>query len=360
MNKLQLYRLLRKNTNLSYKRSPAFEQNKWAKAMIYFGGVMFAIYLIMYGAIIGSMADGEAGMMIAFAPVFLVIDYLLRFIFQSTPGMMVKPYILQPISRYTAIECFLLSSYVSGYNFLWLCMFVPYSIILLFAGVGFWPIMLELVACLLLMMVNSQIYLFFRTLINRKVVWFLSALAFYAIPFIPWIMNYNKRGFERMIDLYAETGRTWWFLPAVILLMGVLFIVNRYFQFKYVYEEISKKKEHELKRVSQFAIFNRFGLIGEYLKMRTDDHPALFVSKRGLERIQPGGVRAMLKKIGAEANVDHVHPHKFRRTLATDLARHGMPIQEVAVLLGHEKIDTTMRYVVLNQEDTKYDYRRYA
>ena len=101
-------------------------------------------------------------------------------------------------------------------------------------------------------------------------------------------------------------------------------------------------------------------IIGEYLKTRTDDHPALFVSKRGLERIQPGGVRAMLKKIGAEANVDHVHPHKFRRTLATDLARHGMPIQEVAVLLGHEKIDTTMHYVVLNQEDTKHDYRRYA
>ena len=128
MNKLQLYRLLRKNTNLSYKRSPAFEQNKWAKAMIYFVGVMFAIYLIMYGAIIGSMADGEAGMMIAFAPVFLVIDYLLRFIFQSTPGMMVKPYILQPISRYTAIECFLLGEHVSGYNLLWLAMFIPYSI----------------------------------------------------------------------------------------------------------------------------------------------------------------------------------------------------------------------------------------
>ena len=267
MNRFKLYQLLRKNTNLSYKRSPIFEQNKWAKAISYFGAALFAIYLILYGCIIAMTAEGEAGRMISFMPIILVIDFLLRFIVQQTPGMMVKPYILMPISRYTAIECFLLSSYVSGYNFLWLCMFVPYSIILLFAGAGFWPIMLELVACLLLMMVNSQIYLFFRTLINRKVVWFLPALAFYAIPFIPWIMNYNKRGFERMIDLYAEAGRTWWFLPAVIFLMAVLFIVNRYFQFKYVYEEISKKKEHELKRVSQFAIFNRFGLIGEYLKI---------------------------------------------------------------------------------------------
>jgi hypothetical protein len=176
MNRFKLYQLLRKNTNLSYKRSPIFEQNKWAKAISYFGAALFAIYLILYGCIIAMTAEGEAGRMISFMPIILVIDFLLRFIVQQTPGMMVKPYILMPISRYTAIECFLLSSYVSGYNFLWLCMFVPYSIILLFAGAGFWPIMLELVACLLLMMVNSQIYLFFRTLINRKVVWFLSAI----------------------------------------------------------------------------------------------------------------------------------------------------------------------------------------
>ena len=100
--------------------------------------------------------------------------------------------------------------------------------------------------------------------------------------------------------------------------------------------------------------------LAEYLKQRTDTSPALFACKRGQERIQPNGVRAMLKKLGRAAGVDHVHPHKFRRTLATDLARHGMPIQEVANLLGHEKLDTTMRYVVLNREDTKFNYRRYA
>jgi len=128
MNKFQLYRLLRKNTNLSIKRSPVFEQNKWAKAMIYFGAAFFALYLIIYGCLIALTADGEAGRMISVMPVILIIDFLLRFIFQTTPGMMVKPYILQPISRYTAIECFLISSHLSGFNFLWLAMFIPYSI----------------------------------------------------------------------------------------------------------------------------------------------------------------------------------------------------------------------------------------
>ena len=68
----------------------------------------------------------------------------------------------------------------------------------------------------------------------------------------------------------------------------------------------------------------------------------------------------MLKKLGKTAGVEHVHPHKFRRTLATGLAKHGMPIQEVASILGHEKLDTTMRYVNIDQEDTKHDYRRFA
>ena len=91
MNKLQLYRLLRKNTNLSYKRSPAFEQNKWAKVLIYMGGGLFVTYLILYGGIIAMTADGEAGRMLSFMPVILFIDFMLRFIFQTTPGMMVKP-----------------------------------------------------------------------------------------------------------------------------------------------------------------------------------------------------------------------------------------------------------------------------
>ena len=100
-------------------------------------------------------------------------------------------------------------------------------------------------------------------------------------------------------------------------------------------------------------------LIKEYLDSRKDSGDALFVGKGG-RRLEPGGVRCMLKKLGAIAGVDHVHPHKFRRTLATGLAKHGMPIQEVASILGHEKLDTTMKYVNIDQEDTKHDYRRFA
>lgn len=100
-------------------------------------------------------------------------------------------------------------------------------------------------------------------------------------------------------------------------------------------------------------------LVRDYLKLRTDAFPALFTGK-GTERLSPSGIRQMLTRLSKQSNVSHVHPHKFRRTLATNLIRHGMPIQEVASILGHDKLDTTMQYVVLNKDDVRNSYRKYA
>ena len=265
MNRLQLFKLLRANNKLSYRRSPAFEQSQWAKLLMYIGGGIFAIYLIIYGAIIGFAAEGEAGSIIAFMILILPIDFLLRFIFQTTPAMMVKPYILMPISRFTAIECFLASSHVSGYNLLWLAMFVPYSIVAIAGGAGFFSVLYVLLVSELLIILNSQVYLFFRTLVNRSVLWMLPALLLYAAPFLPLLID--KKWLNRELDLLQEVGAAWWMLPLVLALIAGMFFVNRHFQFKYVYEEISKKKESELKRVSTFSFFNRFGIVGEYLKL---------------------------------------------------------------------------------------------
>ena len=267
MNRIQLYRLLRANNRLSTHRSPLFEQSKWAKALVFFGGALFALYLIIYGVLIAMSADGYAGMMVSMMPMILLLDYLFRFVFQTTPGVMVKPYILQPISRYSAIECFLISSHFSGYNFVWLAMFLPYAYINLIAGAGFWLVLLELIGCQLFIMLNSQVYLFFRTLINRSVLWFLPSVVFYMLPFWPLLLKFDTHSFGKMLDLYALFGRNMWLVPVLLTLLVLLFFVNRHFQLKYVYEEISKKNERALKHISQFQFLNRFGLIGEYLKI---------------------------------------------------------------------------------------------
>ena len=95
-----------------------------------------------------------------------------------------------------------------------------------------------------------------------------------------------------------------------------------------------------------------------YLNKRHDRSPALFVGK-GTNRMHPGGVRKRLNEIGERAGVENVHPHRFRRTLATNLISHGMPIQEVASVLGHDNVETTMEYVYLDKQAVKNSYRKY-
>ena len=97
----------------------------------------------------------------------------------------------------------------------------------------------------------------------------------------------------------------------------------------------------------------------KYLDSREDDDEALFTGK-GTSRMQPGGIRKCLRVIGDRAGVPNVHPHRFRRTLATNLIKHGMPIQEVANILGHEKLDTTMMYVYLDKQSVKNSYKKYS
>jgi len=97
-----------------------------------------------------------------------------------------------------------------------------------------------------------------------------------------------------------------------------------------------------------------------YLNERTDDNEALFVSARGdNKRLMPSGVQAMLRKIGKEVGVEKCHPHRFRRTLATNLLRKGMPLQEVQLVLGHTKVETTLIYCEVDKDSVKADHRRY-
>ena len=97
-----------------------------------------------------------------------------------------------------------------------------------------------------------------------------------------------------------------------------------------------------------------------YLESRTDANPALFVSlKMPYNRLMIGGVETRLRELGERLNLSKVHPHKFRRTLATSAIDKGMPIEQVQQLLGHQKIDTTMHYAMVKQQNVKLAHRKY-
>lgn len=97
-----------------------------------------------------------------------------------------------------------------------------------------------------------------------------------------------------------------------------------------------------------------------YLCSRTDNNPALFVScKAPHNRLTRRGLEDIINRISASAGVENVHPHRFRRTSATDLLTAGMPIEQVQELLGHKSIDTTRIYCTVTQESVRYNHKRY-
>lgn len=100
--------------------------------------------------------------------------------------------------------------------------------------------------------------------------------------------------------------------------------------------------------------------ISQYINSRTDDNKALFVSLNNPHnRLTIRGVENMLQRIGQSLAETNVHPHKFRRTLATKAIEKGMPIEQVQVLLGHSQIDTTLRYAMVNQNNVKLSHQKY-
>ena len=98
--------------------------------------------------------------------------------------------------------------------------------------------------------------------------------------------------------------------------------------------------------------------IKEYLNTREDEDEALFVNRYG-RKFREDGIREMLLRVEVIAKIQHIHPHKLRRTLATKLHKRGMPIQTIAAILGHDHIETTMKYIVMDREDVKLKYKQY-
>lgn len=98
----------------------------------------------------------------------------------------------------------------------------------------------------------------------------------------------------------------------------------------------------------------------QYLQQRTDNNPALFVTLAApYDRLKISGVEIRLRTLGRQLELPRIHPHKFRRTMATRAIDKGMPIEQVQKILGHSQIDTTMQYAIVNQNNVKHSHQRF-
>ncbi len=151
-----------------------------------------------------------------------------------------------------------------------------------------------------------------------------------------------------MIDMLASTG----------MRVGEMVLLNRN-DIDFNERECIVFGKGNKERVVYFDARTKIHL-QNYLNSRTDDNPALFVSlKAPHERLKIGGIETRLREFGKQLGLHKVHPHKFRRTLATMAIDKGMPIEQLQQLLGHRKIGTTLQYAMVKQSNVKIAHRKY-
>lgn len=151
-----------------------------------------------------------------------------------------------------------------------------------------------------------------------------------------------------MIDMLASTG----------MRVGEMVLLNRE-DINFTERECVVFGKGDKERIVYFDARTKIHL-QNYLESRCDYNPALFVSlKAPYERLQISGVEVRLREFGKMLNIPKVHPHKFRRTLATMAIDKGMPIEQLQKLLGHSRIDTTLQYAMVKQSNVKLAHRKY-
>lgn len=151
-----------------------------------------------------------------------------------------------------------------------------------------------------------------------------------------------------MIDMLASTG----------MRIGEMVLLNKA-DINFNERECVVFGKGDKERIVYFDARTKIHL-QNYIDSRTDDNPALFVTLRSPhERIKIGGIESRLREIGKQLEIQKVHPHKFRRTLATMAIDKGMPIEQLQQLLGHKRIDTTLQYAMVKQSNVKLAHKKY-
>lgn len=272
MTKYQLYRLLQRTEELKDKRHPMFEKNRFMKFLMWFMVAYYAAIMIFLGVTLGFGLRGDYSA--AYHRLdggffyLLIIDFWMRFMMQETPAQKAHNYALLPIRRSFLMKTYLLRNMLSWGNTFWGFFLVPFGLVSVVPLMGWWAFVGWLIGYWLLFVLNGLGYLFTRALCLKHILWFLVPLVLHVALICVCVLpdhNVLRVPFVMFMQGFVE----WNLLPYLIVLVAIAFALwaNYRLQMGMIYNEIGKKEEVEVKQVSQFSYFNRFGVMGEYLKL---------------------------------------------------------------------------------------------
>lgn len=272
MTKYQLYKLLRYNQQLKDKRHPMFDRNRFMKFLAWFMFAYYAALMLLMGVMmpLGMRGQHTAAYHILDSGFFyiLITDFWCRFALQETPAQQARDYSLLPIRRSFLMHTYLCRSMLSWGNLFWGFFLVPFGMIAVMPLLGFWAFVGWITGYWLLIVANSLMYQFVRALCMKHMMWFLVPLALHAglvcLCTIP-DTNVLRIPCIHFMNAFAH----WNILPflAIIAIIAFWYWANYRLQSGMVYNEVAKKEEVELKHATQFSFLNRYGALGEYLKM---------------------------------------------------------------------------------------------
>jgi len=195
-------------------------------------------------------------------------DFLMRFMAQPSVSQEIKPYLLMPVKRKKLISLLLLKSGLDGYNFIWFFVYVPFAFLTVIRFYGFGGMFLYLIGIWLIFVFNNYWYLLCKLLLGEKTLWLLLPTAVFGalgaaeflldgLPVSRFTMDLGEGFIE---------GNPLSFL-FVLACIGVMFLINLKLQQRMIYNELSKKEDTKIKRVSEYKFLDKYGEVGEYIRL---------------------------------------------------------------------------------------------
>ena len=271
---MNLYKIIKQNQKLAEKRNPAFETNRFAKFLMYFMIIYWVALFLFFGVMLPFMFEDIVPNMEPYHIMnqgilyVMAADFLIRFMAQPSVSQEIKPYLLMPVKRKKLISILLLKSGLDKYNFFWFFVYVPFAFLTIIRFYGFGGMFLYLIGMWLIFVFNNYWYLLCKLLLGEKTIWLLLPICVFGalgaseflidgLPISRFTMDLGEGFIE---------GNPLSFL-FVIACIGAMFFINMKLQLRMIYNEISKKEDTKIKRVSEYKFLDKYGEVGEYIRL---------------------------------------------------------------------------------------------
>lgn len=272
----ELIKLLRQHRNLASKRAFNSGRNAAATILMYIGTLLAGAYLMFLAVVFSLIVNTSTNFtpvecICGLLPFLLTVDFYFRFFGQQTPSQIVKPYLLLPISKYTCIDTFLITSLLSSGNFVWLFFLVPFCIMSVLFVYPFYTTLFLLIFYEVCILANSQWYVIVRTLTLQRFYYFFLPLLILILVAHPVLFE-GVDGIETIFREWSLLGK--WLedgnvlpLIGICTLLTILLWLNRKIQYRQVSKEVVQVSDSRLWHIGNISMLERFGNIGQYIQL---------------------------------------------------------------------------------------------